>query len=252
MTKDDEYFVGTCTHVNENNLEYEMSAQRRISWLRSMEQFGLRVKVALLDNDHAGFIYIMPIEISPWPVQGTDLMLFPCLVSHSRFPQRGIGKLLIKAVEEETYRQNLKGLVTIAFFWDFWYMPAKFFINLGFQVADKRGEEAILWKKLDQTAKPPQFRKEKYIFKPIKGKVIIDLFWNTFCQTSDVEAQRVREVVAEFGNKIVLNEFSADDPEILQRFGISRKIFINGKMVKLEAEIEKDKLRQEIKNALSP
>ncbi len=131
-------------------------------------------------------------------------------------------------------------------------MPAKYFIDLGFQVADKRGEEAILWKKLDQTAKPPQFRKEKYIFKPIKGKVIIDLFWNTFCQTSDVEAQRVREVVAEFGNKIVLNEFSADDPEILLRFGISRKIFINGKMVKLNGEIEKDKLRHEIKNALSP
>ncbi len=252
MTKDDEYFVGTCTHVNENNLEYEMSAQRRIPWLRSMEKLGLRVKIALVDNIHAGFIHIMPIEISPWPVQGKDLMVFPCLVSHSRFSQRGIGKLLIKAAEEETRKQNLKGLATIAFFWDFWYMPAKYFVGLGFQIADKRGEEAILWKKLDQTAKPPQFRKEKYIFKPIKGKVIIDLFWNTFCQTSDVEAQRVREVVAEFGNKIVLNEFSADDPEILLRFGISRKIFINGKMVKLNGEIEKDKLRHEIKNALSP
>ena len=49
MTEDDEYYVGTCTHVNENNTEYEWSCPRRISCLRSMESKGLRVKVALLD-----------------------------------------------------------------------------------------------------------------------------------------------------------------------------------------------------------
>jgi hypothetical protein len=42
MTKNDEYYVGTCTHVNENNYEYEQSALRRISWLKSMEQYGLK------------------------------------------------------------------------------------------------------------------------------------------------------------------------------------------------------------------
>ncbi|MFX1492911.1 MAG: hypothetical protein ACFFBZ_01375 [Promethearchaeota archaeon] len=68
MTKDDEYYVGTCTHINENNTEYEMSAIRRISWLRSMEKYGLRVKVALLDGNHAGFLYFMPIEINPWQI----------------------------------------------------------------------------------------------------------------------------------------------------------------------------------------
>ena len=52
MTKDDEYYVGTCTHVNENNEEYEKSAPRRISWLKSMEKRGLRTKVALSDDVH--------------------------------------------------------------------------------------------------------------------------------------------------------------------------------------------------------
>lgn len=250
MTKDDEYYVGTCTHVNENNIEYEKSAPRRISWLRSMEKYGLRVKVALVDNIHAGFLYIMPIEINPGQIQGRELMVFPCLVSHSKFSDKGIGKELIKAAEKETYKQDRKGIATIGHFWDFWFMPAAFFLKLGFKVAEKRSEEALLWKQFDQNADLPHFRDEKYRFNPIKGKIIVDLFWNRFCLTSDVEAQRVREVVAEFGNDVILNEFSAVDRLILQQYGISRRIYVNGQAMEIGPEIEKSKLRKAIDNAL--
>ncbi|MFW9867611.1 MAG: hypothetical protein ACFFEN_16065 [Candidatus Thorarchaeota archaeon] len=250
MTKDDEYYVGTCTHVNENNDEYEASCPRRISWLRSMEKYGLRVKVALLDGNHAGFLYVMPIEITPWHIEGKNLMVFPCLVSHSKYSQKGIGKELIRTAEEETKRQNRKGLATIGYFWDFWFMPADYFLKIGFQVAERRGEEAILWKQFDQNTEPPHFREEHYTFKPIKGKVVIDLFWNRFCQTSDVEAERVRDVVSEFGEMVILNEFSAVDQKILQKYGIDRRIYVNGVMVEVGGEIEKKTLREAIKNAL--
>ena len=128
-------------------------------------------------------------------------------------------------------------------------MPAKYFLNLGFKVVVRRGEEAILWKQFDQTAEPPTFREENYKFKPIKGKVVIDLFWSTFCLTSDVEAQRVREIVSEYGGTVILNEYSADNQSILQQYGISRRIYVNGKIVEVGLEIEKEELRQEIENA---
>lgn len=251
MTKDDEYYVGTCTHVNENNIEYENSCPRRITWLRSMEKHGLRVKVALLDGIHAGFLYIMPIEISPWSIQGKDLMVFPCLVSHSKFANRNVGRKLIKTAEEETKVQDRKGIATVGYFWDFWFMPAKYFLKLGFEIAERREEEAILWKKFNQNAEPPHFRKENYNYKPVKGKVVIDLFWNRFCQTSDVEAQRVREVALDFGNDVILNEFSAVDQNILQKYGIERRIYVNGNVIEVGPEIEKSKLRTEIKNVLN-
>ncbi|MFX1574523.1 MAG: hypothetical protein ACFFB0_17415 [Promethearchaeota archaeon] len=250
MAKDDEYYVGTCTHVNENNIEYEMSCPRRISWLRSMEKHGLKVKVALFDGIHAGFIYIMPIEIAPWNMQGKELMVFPCLVSHSKFSKLGIGKKLVNAAEQETKRQNRKGIATVGFFWDFWFMPAKYFLKLGFEVAEKRGEEAVLWKKFEQSAEPPHFREENYTFKPISGKIVIDLFWNRFCQTSDVEAQRVREVVSEYGEKVILNEYSAIDQNILQQYGIERRIYVNGDKIEVGSEIEKSRLRQALDNAI--
>lgn len=246
MTKDDEYYVGTCTHVNENNEEIEMSAPRRIAWLKCMEQHGLRTKVALLDDVHAGFIYVMPIEINPWHIQGKELMVFPCLVSQSNFSLKGIGKQLIKAAEEEAVKQQRKGITTIGHFWDFWVMPAKYFIKLGYSVAANRGEQAILWKQFDLSPEPPQFREVYYEFQPVKGKVVVDLFWNTFCLTSDVEAQRVRDVVLEYKGKVVLNEFSADNLTNLQQYGLSRGIYVNGKLVEVGPEIEKEKLRQEI------
>ena len=250
MTKNDEYYVGTCTHVNENNSEYEISCPRRISWLRSMEKHGLRVKVALLDGVHAGFLYVMPIERNPWQIRGRDLMIFPCLVSQSKFSKKGIGPELIKAAEEETKSQDRNGFATIGYFGDFWFMPAGYFLKLGFKVAERRGEEVILWKKLNQNAEPPQFREESYKFKQIKGKIVIDLFWNRFCLTSDVEAQRVRDVALEFGNDVILNEFSAVDQKVLQQYGISRRIYVNGKMIEVGPEIEKNTLREAIKDVL--
>lgn len=250
MTKDDEYYVGTCTHVNENNIEREESCPRRISWLKSMEKYGLRVKVALLDNVHAGFLYVIPIEINPWSIQGRDLMVFPCLVSQSKFSKKGVGRKLIKAAAEETKRQGRKGLATIGYFWDFWFMPAIYFLKLGFKVAEKQSQEAILWKQFDQNAEPPHFREENYNFKPTEGKIVIDLFWNRFCLTSDVEAQRVREVVSEYGKGVILNEFSAVDQKILQQYGIERRIYVNGEIIEVGPEVEKSKLREAIEKAL--
>lgn len=249
MTKDDEYYVGTCTHVNENNEEIERSAPRRIAWLKRMKKHGLRTKVALLDDVHAGFIYVMPIEINPWHIQGKELMVFPCLVSQSKFSLKGIGKKLIKAAEEEASKQQRKGIATIGHFWDFWFMPAKYFIKLGYNVAANRGEQAILWKTFDPSAEPPQFREINYEYQPVEEKVVVDLFWNTFCLTSDVEAQRVRDVVLEYKDKVVLNEFSADHLPNLQQYGLSRGIYVNGKLVEVGPEIEKEKLRQKIEEA---
>ncbi|GAG42871.1 unnamed protein product, partial [marine sediment metagenome] len=69
--KDDEYFVGTCTHVSdvsEHMLREEIDtfARRRIDWLQRMYEKGSRVKIASINNDQIGFLHIMPIEICPW------------------------------------------------------------------------------------------------------------------------------------------------------------------------------------------
>ena len=59
----------------------------------------------------------------------------------------------------------------------------------------------------------------------------------------------MREVVSEYGDDVILNEYPADNKEILQKYGITRMIYVNGNIIELGSEIEKEVLRNEIENA---
>jgi GNAT superfamily N-acetyltransferase len=259
MQPDDEEFVGTCGHVGETK-ERTASCWRRIPWLREQHRYGLRVKVALIDGRHVGFLYAMPVEIAPWGPVGRDLMAIQCLAANKPAGQ-GIGRALMEAAEEEARRQERKGIIVIAYYHDFWFMPAYFFEKCGYSrigeiaevtdVAERiyMSNRALLWKVFYDSAEPPRFHKPNYVFKPVSGKVVVDLFTTRSCRTYDVEAQRVREVAGEFGGSVVLREYCADDPKVRDEYGLCRGIFINGKAVGWGAEAPKDNVRTEVEKA---
>lgn len=255
MQPTDEYFVGTCTHVNDTpecllRAEIAAAARRRIAWLRSMYEKDSRVKVASIDGEQVGFLHVMPIEVCPWGPIGQNLSVIPCLVVLKKAKHRGVGRTLINSAEEEARRQGRKGIVTIGYYHDLWFMPAPFFEKCGLSVVKCNDETAILWKVFDTSVETPMFLEPNYQFKPIPGKVVVDLFWNTFCPTSDIEAQRVREITVEFGESVVLHEYCADESAILSCYQISRGIFINGKEIWWGYEAPKEGIREAISKAL--
>jgi thiol-disulfide isomerase/thioredoxin len=249
MDKTSEYFVSTCSHINESE-EIDACSKRRTAWFKKMERKGLKIKVAFFDKNPAGFLYLMPIEVSPWGPIGKGLLVIPCLYVLNKNQKNGLGKILIQEAEKEAKKQKKKGIVIFGYYWDFWFMPAAFFEKLGYKVAQKRGKEAILWKVFDFSAEVPKFLESKYEFKPIQGKVVVDLFYNTFCQTSNIEAERVKEIAKEFGNKVVLNEYGADDQKILSLYQVPRGIFIDGKEIGWGYEAPKEGIREAINQAL--
>ena len=248
MQKGDEEFVGSCTHVGETT-EWTASCQRRVPWLREQYRRGLRAKVALLDGVHAGFLYVMPIEIAPWGPVGRDLMTIQCLTIKEETKSKGVGRRLVAAATDETEKQGKKAVTVVAFYHDFWFMPAPFFEKCGFDVVQHKDRAAILWKVLDPSAKPPTFPDRHYEFVPARGKVAIDLFWSRSCLTTDTEAQRVREVAQEFGDAVLLRECCSDDAEVRSTTGIGRAIFVNGEEVGWGYEAPRDGLREKIREA---
>ena len=243
-------YVGACTHVGESE-EMDACARRRQAWLNRMYSHGVRVKVAKVDGELAGFAYVMPIDLCPWGPLGEDLAILPCLVVQQKAKGTGAGRALIAAAEEEARSQGLKGLATLAYYWDFWFMPASFFERLGYRVATRRGDEAVLWKTFTETPPPaPRFLTPRYDFVFVPGKVAVDLFWNTFCQTSDIEAQRVREVAAEFGDAVVLREYCADDRDVLLTYQRDRGIFVQGDEIGWGYEAPREGIRAAITAAL--
>ena len=250
--KDDRaaYYVGTCTHVGESE-EIDACARTRRSWLERMYAEGVRVKVAFAGENPAGFAYVLPIGVSPWGPLGEDLAVLPCLVAQSQFRGQGVGRALITAAEEEARRQGFAGLCTIGYYWDFWFMPATFFEHLGYRAVVRRDNEAVLWKLFGHRVPPvPRLLARRYEFVPVRGKVAVDLFWNTFCETSVIEAQRVREVAAEFGEAVVLREYCADDRDILLGYEMDRGIFVQGREIGWGYEAPREGIRAAIAEAL--
>jgi GNAT superfamily N-acetyltransferase len=249
MTPDDEYYVGSCTHENES-AEIDACCERRLTWLKGNYENGVRTKAALLDGERAGFIYVVPIEVCPWGPLGRDLMVVPCLVAQEKAKGHGVGKALLVAAEEEARRQGKKGLVIQTYDEDFWFMPTAYFAKQGFEEVERTGTYVLLWKPFDKAAEPPRQLKPDYKFEPVPEKVVVDLFYNTFCETSDIEAQRVREVTTEFGDRVVLNEYAADDRETLLKYEMPRGIYVNGESIFWGYEAPKEGIRDAINKAL--
>ena len=249
MTEADEYYVGTCTHVNEGE-ENDRSCARRIPWLKEKRAEGLSVKVALQDGLPVGFAYIMPIEICPWGPLGSELMVMPCLFVENEKQKRGAGSALLEAAEEETLRMGRKALALQVFDWDFWFMPASWFMAKGYEEVGRKGNYVLIWKRLEGTVEVPRQLRPSFEFEATDGQVSVDLFYNEFCSTSSIEAERVRKVAAEFGKSVCLNEYPAEDRAVLERYQISRGIFVAGAGIGWGYEAPEEGIREAIAGAL--
>ncbi|MBU0595883.1 hypothetical protein KJ567_04275 [Candidatus Bipolaricaulota bacterium] len=253
MQPDDEYFVSTCSHVNESE-EQDACGVRRVALFRKLKPHGLRIKVALLHEEHAGFAYGIPIEHASWGALGKNLMSVPCLYVLGKATGRGVARRLLEVIEWDARAAGLLGLTVTAYralHGADWFMPAAYFERQGFEAVDERGSEILLWKPFTPGAQASRFLQSSYCFVPKAGKVVVDLFWNGLCQTSSIEAERVREVCGEFGDAVVLNEYCAEDREILRCHQIPRGILVNGVEIGWGYEAPKDGIRTAIERAMS-
>jgi len=252
MQAEDEYFVSTCSHVGESE-EIDACAVKRRTLFRDLAARGGRFKVALVGGEAVGFAHGLPIDHASWGPLGRDLVVLPCLFVPDRCKDLGIGRALVEAIERDARRAGFAGTTLVAYR-DIpgaeWFMPAAYFERLGYEVVDERGVEVLLWRPSRKDAPPPRFLRPNYRYLPIGGKVAVDLFWNGFCQTSAIEAQRVREVCSEFGGRVLLREFDAEDHEILLRYQTPRAIYVNGRPISWGYEAPKEGIRAAIERAL--
>jgi len=253
MRPQDEAFVSTCSHVGESQ-EIDDCARERRHLFNSLRAQGASFKVAAVGHDLAGFAYGIPIERSPWGPIGESLSVIPCLYVLPPFTSRGIGRALIDAIETDARAAGRSGVTVTAYRGPAgadWFMPATFFERLGYASVAVRAAEVLLWKPFTDDATPPRQLESRYVFEPVPDAVAVDLFWNAFCPTSAIEARRVREVCQEFGDRVRLREFQAEQRDILLRHGIPRGIYVNGKHIGWGYEAPKDGIRDAVQSALS-
>ncbi|MBN3036753.1 MAG: GNAT family N-acetyltransferase [Bacteroidales bacterium] len=230
--------------------EMKEAGDHKQRWYERMKDKGVRVKLAVDENSvTGGMIQYLPIEHSIF--SGEKLYSILCIWVHGHkqgrgdFRGRGMGKALLKAAEEDCRALGASGLTA----WGLSipvFMRASWFRKHGYRVVDKRGIMRLLWKPFNEQAVAPKFIRPKK--KPGKGegKVKVSIFRNGWCPAMNLAAERIKRASAEFPERVDVHEYETLDKDVVEEWGITDALFIDGKEVRTGPPPSFDKLRRKL------
>jgi len=246
----------------------------RINWIKNMMEIGLEIFVALekpkkeeiyykwvgkmLHSDLAisgqvplGLLECAPIEYALEPIKGEKSLFINCLWILPPFWGKGVGKALIEFLINRA--KKIGGTSVLAYDGDKWcgtsinYMPLSFFKKYGFEEIERDGSRVLLH--LDLGAKtPPKLIYPKYESFEDKNDARLVAFYNCQCPWSKLMIDDLNKNTKDNPN-IKLKIIETNNRKIIEKFGISRGLIINGTPVinrlalwnEMQKEIEKIK-----------
>jgi len=241
--------------LEEYSDDIKEAGDHKQKWYNQMKYKGLKVKFALDDNNViGGMIQYLPIEHSIF--EGENLFTVLCIWVHGHkqgrgdYRNRGMGKALLNAAEDDSRQLGANGLVTWGLILPV-FMRASWFKKQGYRVVDKSGIMRLMWKPFNENALPPKFIKPKK--KPAKGeeKVNITLFRNGWCQTMNVACERAVRASKDFPGKINLQELDTINKEVVKEWGISDALYIDGKEIRVGPPPSYKTIRKKIKRRVN-
>jgi GNAT superfamily N-acetyltransferase len=226
------------------------SGNRKSVWFEKMKEKGLRVKLAVDDNDNAvGMIQYIPIEHSH--VEGKDLFFIYCIWVHGHkqgagnCQKKGIGSALLEAAEADARERGAKGISAWGLALPFW-MKASWFKKHGYLKADRIGLLTLMWKPFSENAVAPAWIRPKTVPDNEPGNVTVTSFVNGWCPMQNLAYERTKRASEEFGDKVVFREINTSDRERFVYYGISDGIFIDGKELRFGRAPSYEKIRKAI------
>jgi len=212
------------------------AADHKAKWYKEMKNKGLRVKLAQsADGIIAGMIQYVPIEYSF--AKGEYLYIILCIWVHGHkrgigdYRKRGIGKALLSAAEDDVKKIGAKGLVA----WGLMipaFIKASWYKKQGYEIVDKDGITALLWKPFLESAVKPTIIKQKKKPERIQGQVTVYAFKNGWCPVFNLAYERAKKSCASFQEKVVFREFDTTKKEVFEEWGIRDGLFVDDKLLR--------------------
>lgn len=227
------YFL--CLQSYSDEMQEAIAAKE--NWYNEMKSKGLRVKLAEDDSgDIGGMIQYFPVEQS-W-IQGKDLYFISCIWVHSKkdgtknFQNKGMGKALLKAAEEDVQSLGKKGVVAWGTSLPVW-MKAAWYKKQGYEPVDKKGlfGDVLLWKTFTDDVTPPKWIKPKKKPESSSDKVKITCMSNGWCSAMNMSCHRTKQVAEEYGDQVEVEEINTLDRNNFETWGTSDVIYVDGKKI---------------------
>nr|MDO8133048.1 GNAT family N-acetyltransferase [Candidatus Njordarchaeum guaymaensis] len=225
----------------------------RKEWLLAMMSKGLQVSVAFgkpkeviksLSPKNAKFkematrsffpealIEYVPIEFASEPVMGGKSLFINCMWVVPPFWNRGVAKSLLERVID--MGKVTGGVSVLAYEGDRWfgffpYMPASFFKKFGFKEVDRDESRVLLHLSLgaDEQPKliPAKCKKTERL-----GRMVVDVFFNSQCPWSGWMVGKIKQNTRRYD--AIFNLVNTDDRKVVEEYGMSRGICIDGKPI---------------------
>lgn len=230
--------------------EMKEAGDHKACWYQKLQNKGLRVKLALDDNDQVGgMIQYAPCEFAP--IQGTDLYFIFCIWVHGHkegrgsFQKKGMGKALLQAAEDDVRTLGSAGLVAWGLAFPIW-MKASWFKKQGYKKIDKNRGRVLLWKKFKEAAQPPQWVVQRRKPEKVSGKVTVTALKNGWCSVQNAVFERARRACDEFGDEVEFIPVATAEREILLDWGISDALFVNRRNIAHGPPLSYKKIKKRI------
>lgn len=213
---------------------YKERMECKRAWVERMVPQGLGARIAFLEDYPAGFAEFMPIEVAPAPVRGEELLFLTEIhVNHEDkrgeidLQHMGVGKMLIRAVEQYAREQGFAGIVTIGLDSD--WLPESYYESVGFELLEQVGSVCLLWSQFRDCPIPSLWMGN---FDPgvRDDGVQIDVVHTSQCPGATTLGLW-KDVAAEYGPKVTFSEHIADDRSVMDIDCITgcMGVFVNGK-----------------------
>jgi GNAT superfamily N-acetyltransferase len=211
--------------------EMQAGRDRKRAWCARMRDRGLRVKLALDDEEQAiGMIQYLPATYAP-VVAGRDLSFIQCIWVHGyeegmgNVQGRGAGTALLQAAEADAKAQGARGMVAWGLAFPHW-MPSAWYETHGYSEADRRRYDVLVWKPFAEGVEPPRWLRPRKTPQPIAGRVTVTAFVTAWCPGL-AEAADAQRAADELGKRVVYREIDTSDPAVLREWGIESALYID-------------------------
>jgi predicted N-acetyltransferase YhbS len=205
---------------------FEQAREEKRRWLEERLPNRVGVKLAYQDGSLAGMIEYSPIEDTPFPVDGKNLLHIHCVWVLPNFQKMRIGNELVKAVVNEARIRGRRGVSVIAHDGAF-FMPISFFTHEKFRTVDRRDHSELMWRELDST-NPPKFVNSSFSPTVMPGKVSVDVLYCSQCPWTIKSRERITKISREFGSDVKVHTVKTDDRKVMQDTGDVKGVYVNG------------------------
>ncbi len=220
--------------LGDGTSDFSIGTCRKKEWFACHADSGLSVKLAVDDDKKPiGMVQYGPAKIM-FP-QDHELAFIHCIwvlkqSKNENYQNRGIGKALLRAVEDDVQQRGFKGLVA-------WgvalpvFMRASWFRRQGFKKIDKKGIAVLLWKPYAPDAVPVRWERDLKVPDRVRGKVDLTVLSSGWCTVMNANVENAIKAAEDFGDTVVVHEVDTRDRKNLVEWGQPDAIFLDGKQI---------------------